>query len=218
MRKKQTFAVFGLGRYGLAVAARLVENGAEVLAVDQDEAIVNDAINIIPLCKCADVTDADVLEQLDIAEFDVVIIAMATHLESSILATVLCKEAGVKQVVVKCANELHKQILKKVGADLVVFPEIESGVRLANNLMRLGYADIFELSPDISMLELEMRPEWVGKSLVELNLRRKYGINVIALQQNGKVITDIDPNLVFRNDMKMIVLANNQKFKQLGCV
>lgn len=215
MKKDQTYAVFGLGRYGKAVAAELVENGAEVLAVDLDEDIVNDAVDLLPVVKCADVTDADVLEQLSIRDFDVVIIAMATRLENTILATMLCKEAGVKKIVVKCADELHRRILEKVGADMVVFPEIESGVRLANNLLNSGFADIFALSDDISMLELEVRPEWAGKSLIELNLRKKYGINVIAIRQNDTAQTDIDPKTVLQPDMRLVVIASNRKLKKL---
>ena len=215
MKKDQTYAVFGLGRYGKAVAAELVENGAEVLAVDLDEDIVNDAIDVLPVVKCADVTDAAVLEQLDVGSFDVVIIAMATQLENTILTTMLCKEAGVKKVVVKCADELHKRILAKVGADMVVFPEIESGVRLANNLLNSGFADIFALSPDISMLELEVRQEWAGKSIQELNLRKKYGVNIIAIRQKSQAITDIDPAMKLTDDMQLVVIASNRKLKKL---
>lgn len=215
MRDKKTYAVFGLGRYGRAVAAQLVQNGAEVLAIDRHPELVNDAVADIPLCRCADVTDPDVLEQIDISQFDVVIVAIGTNLENAILTTMLCKEAGVKTVVVKCANELHRRILERVGADMVVFPEIESGIRLANNLMNSGFADIFELSADISMLELDMRADWENRTLAELNLRRKYGVNVIAIRQPEKVTTDIDPNTVLTGDMQLIVIANNQKLKRL---
>ena len=215
MRNDQTYAVFGLGRYGKSVATELVNHGAEVLAVDFNEDIVNDAIDNLPVVKCADVTDAAVLEQLDISSFDVVIIAMATQLENTILTTMLCKEAGVKKVVVKCADELHRRILEKVGADMVVFPEIESGIRLANNLLNSGFADIFALSPDISMLELEVRQEWLNRSLIDLNLRKKYGVNIIAIQQHGGVTTDIDPATVLREDMRLVVIANNRKLKKL---
>lgn len=215
MKKEQTYAVFGLGRYGKAVATELLEHGAEVLAVDIDEEIVNDAIDVLPVVKCADVTDAAVLEQLDVSSFDVVIIAMATQLENTILTTMLCKEAGVKKVVVKCADELHKRILEKVGADMVVFPEIESGVRLANNLLNSGFADIFALSPDISMLELEVRQDWAGRSIQELNLRKKYGVNIIAIRQKSQAITDIDPAMKLTDDMRLVVIASNRKLKRL---
>ena len=119
----KSYAVFGLGRYGLAVAKELVNHGAEVLAVDHDQTIVNSAIADIPFCKCADVTNAEVIDQLGIANIDVVIVAMANNLEASVLAVMLCKEAGVKTVIAKCANETNRKILTKVGADKVVFPK-----------------------------------------------------------------------------------------------
>ena len=212
---KQSYAVFGLGRYGKAVAKELVENGAEVLAVDIDENIVNDAIAEIPYCKCADVTDADVIKKLGIASIDVVIIAMATNLEASVMATMLCKELGVKTVIAKCSSEMNYKILSKVGADRVVFPESESGIRLAKNLLSSGFVDMIELSKDVSMIELDVKPEWVGKSLLELNLRRKYSINVVAITQANEVSVNIDPEKPLEKSMKLIVIANVAKLSKL---
>lgn len=215
MSIKQTYAVFGLGRYGRAVAKELVENGAEVLAVDIDPELVNDAIDDIPYCKCADVTDEDVITQLGISNMDVVIIAIATNLEASVMATMLCKDAGVKNVIVKCSNEMNCKILSKVGADRVVFPESESGIRLAKNLLSDGFMDIIELSKDVSMIELDVRPEWEGKSLIELNLRRKYSVNVVAIVQDNNVSVNIDPDKPLDKTMKLIVIANVSKLSKL---
>ena len=131
MQKKKTYAVFGLGRYGAAVAKELVENGREVIGIDNNQKIVNDTIAFLPVCKCADVTDAEVISQLGIGNIDTVIVCMAGNLEASVMAVALCKEAGVKNVIAKCSNEMHQKILLRVGADQVVFPEKESGIRLA---------------------------------------------------------------------------------------
>jgi trk system potassium uptake protein TrkA len=120
--EKNTYAVFGLGRYGVAVAKELVENGKEVIAVDADQKIVNDASAYLPVCKCADVTDAEVISRLGIGSIDTVIVCMASNLEASVMAITLCKEAGVKTVIAKCANEMHQKILRRVGADKVVSP------------------------------------------------------------------------------------------------
>lgn len=212
---KQTYAVFGLGRYGRAVAKELVKNGVEVLAVDMDEELVNSAVTEIPYCRCADVTDAEVIKQLGIANIDVVIIAMATNLEASVMATMLCKENGVKTVIAKCANEMNYKILSKVGADRVVFPESESGIRLAKNLLSSGFVDIIDLSKDASMIELEVREEWVGKSLLELNLRRKYSINVVAIVREEEVCINIEPEKPLEKSMKLIVIANVSKLSKL---
>ena len=142
MSINKTYAVFGLGKYGRAVAKELVNNGIDVIAVDKHEEIVNDAALDIPLCKCADVTDPEVLNQLDIGSVDVVVICMAENLEATVMAITLCKEAGVPTVIAKCSEEVHQRIFSKVGADRVVFPETESGARLAKNLLSNGFIDI----------------------------------------------------------------------------
>lgn len=215
MNKKQSYAIFGLGKYGRAVAKELVENGMEVLAVDIDEDIVNAVVSEIPYCKCADITDEDVIKQLGIANFDVVVIAMATNLEASVMATMLCKEAGVKTIIVKCASEMNCKILSKVGADKVVFPEDESGIRLAKNLLSSGFIDIIELSKDVSMVELDVKPEWEGKNLLEFNLRKKYSINVVAIVEEKNVCVNIDPEKSLNKSMKLIVIANTTKLNKL---
>ncbi|MBQ2895576.1 MAG: TrkA family potassium uptake protein, partial [Oscillospiraceae bacterium] len=130
MSLHESYAVFGLGRYGSAVARELAARGADVIAVDRNPRLVDDMALDIPICKCADVTDADALAQLGISHVDVVIIAIAGSLETSVMAIMLCKEAGVKTVIAKCANETHRRILRKVGADKVVLPESESGIRM----------------------------------------------------------------------------------------
>lgn len=211
----QSYAVFGLGRYGKAVAKELVDNGAEVLAVDVNEELVNDAIADIPYCKCADITEPEVIKQLGIANIDVVIIAMASSLEASVMATMLCKEIGVKIVIAKCATDMDCKILSKVGADRVVFPESESGIRLAKNLLSSGFVDIMDLSTDVSMIELEVRPEWDGKSLLELNLRKKFSINVVAIIHDGTVDTNIDPEKPLSRSMRLIVIANPSRLRKL---
>jgi len=215
MSIKKSYAVFGLGRYGLSVAKELVNNGAEVLAVDSDESIVNSAVADIPLCKCADITDLEVIKQLGIANIDVVIIAMANNLEASVMAVMLCKEVGVKTVIVKCANEMHRKILSKVGADKVVFPESESGIRLAKNLLSSGFVDVIELSNDVSLIELDVKPEWVDKTLIELNLRKKYSINVIAIRQGQDLQINIDPTMKLNKNMQLVVIINTSKLAKL---
>ena len=211
----KSYAVFGLGRYGLAVAKELVRCGADVLAVDNDENIVNTTIADIPFCKCADVTDAQILEQLGIANIDVVVIAMANNLEASVMSVMLCKELGVKTVIAKCANETHGKILEKIGTDKVVLPEIESGVRLAKNLLSSGFVDVIELSDEVSLIELDVKPEWVGKTLIELNLRKKYALNVIAIRQNKLLDINIDPTIQLHENTKLIILINTSKLNKL---
>ena len=215
MSLNKSYAVFGLGRYGLAVAKELVANGADVLAVDLNEQIVDSAILDIPYCKCADVTNAEVIKQLGIANMDVVIIAMANNLEASVMAIMHCKSVGVKTVIAKCAGEMQGNILSKVGADKVVFPEKESGNRLAKNLLSSGFVDVVELSGEVSLVEIDVRPEWVGKTLVELNFRKKYGINVIAIRRGQSVDINIDPMEKLSKDLELVVIANTSKISKI---
>ena len=212
---KKTYAVFGLGRYGTAVAKELVDNGMEVIAVDSEQRIVNAAADVLPICKCADITDPDVIRQLAIGNVDVVIVAMANNLEASVMAVTLCKEIGVETVIAKCGNEMHQKILTRVGADKVVFPENESGIRLAKNLLSSGFVDMVSLAKNVSMIELDVKPEWAGSNLIELNLRKKYSVNVVALRRGEMVSVDIDPREPLLESDKLIVIANTEKLSKL---
>ncbi|MBQ9833185.1 MAG: TrkA family potassium uptake protein [Clostridia bacterium] len=216
MRKNKTYAVFGLGRYGRAVAKELVDNGMEVIAVDEHQSIVNEVAAYLPICKCADVTDAEVITRLGIAEIDTVIICMASNLEASVMAVTLCKEAGVKKVIAKCANEMQQKILLRVGADEVVFPENESGIRLAKNLLSSGFIDAISLSKDISIIEIDVKNEWIGKNLTELNLRKKYGFNIVAIKNGNNVNVSINPEQALEAATTLIVIANTSKLRKLN--
>lgn len=215
MSINKTYAVFGLGRYGAAVASELVNNGAEVLAVDIDQDVVDDAVESIPVCKCADITDPEVIKRLGISNIDVVIIAMAGNLEASVMAVTLCKEAGVGTVVVKCSNEMHRRILTRVGADKVIFPEKESGTRLAKDLISAGFYTMVDFSDEVSMVDIGVKNEWVGKNLIELNLRKKYTINVVAIRYGDKIETAIDPAMPLKEGMRLIVIADTAKLRKL---
>ena len=215
MKSNQSFAVFGLGRYGMATAKELSAAGAQVLAVDLNEQTVQTAAASLPLVKCADVTDPAVLEMLGIGNFDVVIIAMAEHMEACVMAVMLCKEAGVPTVIVKCASETHGRLLSRVGADQVVIPESESGTRMARNLLSSGFVDMMELSGDVSLIEVPVKAEWVGKSLIELNLRKKYNINVVAVKNGEAIDVTIDPAAPLQEGGSLVVIAETAKLHKL---
>ncbi len=215
MKAKKTYAVFGLGRYGTAVARELVENGMEVVAVDAEQKIVNNAAAYLPVCKCADVTDSEVISRLGISNIDTLVVCMASNLEASVMAVTLCKEAGVKNVIAKCANEMQQKILLRVGADKVVFPENESGIRLAKNLLSSGFIDMISLSKDASIIEIDVRDEWCGKNLIELNLRKKYGFNIVAIKKGERVNVNINPEQPLEAETTLIVIANIAKLGKL---
>lgn len=205
----KSYAVFGLGRYGRAVVKELLNNGAEVLAVDQDRRIVDELVGEIPVCKCADITEPGVIEQLGISDIDVVVISMAKSFEASIMATMLCKEASVRKVIVKCSDESQCKVMKKIGADEVILPETESGTRLAKNILSSGFIDIADITDNISILEIDIKSEWLGKTLRELDLRKKHNINIIAFKNNNDVVF-ANPDIVIEDSMKMIVMTDKK--------
>lgn len=215
MKPNKSYAVFGLGRYGRAVVRELLDNGASVLAVDCNQKTVDALAEEIPLVKCADVTDPNVLKQLGISEFDVVVVAMAENFEATVMTTLLCKEHKVERVIVKCANEAHRTILTKLGADDVVIPEYESGTRLAKNLLSSGFVDIADISENISVIEIPVKAEWAGKTLMELELRRKYYINVVALKTNGVTDVSFRPDTVLEQGTQLIVIADKNKLSKM---
>ena len=215
MKAKKTYAVLGLGRYGRAVARELIENGMEVIAVDAEQKIVNDAAAYLPVCKCADVSDSEVISRLGISNIDTVVVCMASNLEASVMAVTLCKEAGVKNIIAKCANEMQQKILLRVGADKVVFPENESGIRLAKNLLSSDFIDMISLSKDVSMVEIDVKDEWCGKNLIELNLRKKYGFNIVAIKKGEKVNVNINPEQPLEAETTLIIIANIAKLEKI---
>ena len=168
----------------------------------------------MPLCKCADVTETEVIDRLGIAEIDTVIVCMAGNLEASVMAVTLCKEAGVKNIIAKCANEMHQKILLRIGADQVVFPENESGIRLAKNLVSSGFIDMVSLSKDVSIIEIDVKEEWIGKNLIELNLRKKYGLNIIAVKNGDNVNVNINPEQILDSKTTLIVIADTSSINK----
>lgn len=215
MSINKSYAVFGLGRYGRAVVKELLNNGATVIAVDKNEKVVDELVGEIPICKCADITEPGVIKQLGITNVDVVIISMAENFEGSVMATMLCREAGIKRIIVKCSNEMHCNILRKIGADETVLPEQEAGTRLAKNIISAGFIDIADISDDISILELDVKREWIGKTLKELNMRKKYNVNIIAFKKDNKIDVAVNPDAIISEDMKMIVMADRNNIKNI---
>ncbi|WP_303740799.1 potassium channel family protein [Lutispora saccharofermentans] len=179
------FVVIGIGRFGGALAKRLYDIGHEVLAVDIDEELIQRISDKVTHAIAADATDENVLRSLGVRNFDVGVVAIGDDIQSSIITTLMLKEMGLKYIVAKAQNEVHAKVLKKLGADRVVFPERDMGIRVAHNLIATNILDIIELSPDYSLLEFEVFPSWIGENLKDLNLRAKYGINVLAIKNNN---------------------------------
>lgn len=181
------FAVIGLGRFGSSVARTLYELGHEVLGIDSDADNVQSMSGALTHVVQADATEEDVLRRLGIRNFDVVVVAIGHDIQASVLITLMLKELGVKYVVAKAASDLHGKVLSKIGADRVVYPERDMGIRVAHNLIASNVLDYIELAPEYSIVEMTAGENLAGKSLKELNLRARYGINVMALKRGNEV-------------------------------
>lgn len=213
---KKEFVVFGLGRFGLSVATTLAEGGCEVMVVDDDEEKIHEIADYVTYAIRADVTDADVLSNLGVSNFDGAVVAIGENLEASVMVTILIKEMGVPYVLAKAQNELHAKILKKVGADMVVYPEKETGIRIANNLMMGNFFDAVELSSTFSMMEIDALPEWVGHSLRGLNLRAKRDINVIGLKRKDNLNINPDADMPIERDDTLVIIGKNEVLNKLA--
>ena len=186
MSKKQ-FVVIGLGRFGSSIATTLYSLGNDVLVIDKNEDLIQDIASEVTHAVQADATDENALKALGIRNFDVAIISIGGDIQSSVMATLILRELGVKYIIAKGNGELHAKVLYKIGADRVVLPEKDMGVRVAHNIIFSSILDYIELSSDYSIMEVKAFKDWVGKDLKSLDLRKKYGINVIAIKTGEKI-------------------------------
>jgi len=212
---KKSFAVIGLGRFGRSIAMELSKLGADVMVIDNDEEKINRLSDYVTCAINVDVCDTDALISTGIANMDAVIVAMADYLEPSIMGVITAKDLGVPLVIAKARDHVTGSIYDKVGADKVVFPEKESGKRISKQLMCADFLEFFELSDSVSLIELMPKKEWVGKSLRELNLRRDYKINVIAVKENEDVNVAMDPDEPLKADCTLIITVRKEDMKRL---
>ncbi len=216
-QSNRQFAVIGLGRFGRGVSESLHKMGYEVLGVDNEEKRVNQVLSekIVTHALVLDSTDPAALKEAGIFEFDTVIVAIGNFLQESIITTLNVKEAGVLNVVAKASSEIHGKLLRRVGADRVVLPEYEAGCALARTLTKPAVLDRFELDPDNSIVEVLVPDEFDGKTLAELELRRNYGLSVLAIGQEEKFIINPDPQHVLCKDLVMVVIGSNTDIQRL---
>ena len=210
------YAVLGLGRFGSSVALTLADAGCEVLAVDSDEEKVQELADHVTYAVTADVTEPGGLESLSVSNIDIAVVGIAGNMEDSILATIMTKEAGAGYVIAKAMSEIHGTILAKVGADKVIYPERDSGIRLAKNLVSGNFMEFFALSDTYSIVELKVPGTWVGKSLRELDLRKNLGINMIGVMMEGKTVVNVDPETPLEKSWTAIVVGDNRDLQRLS--
>ncbi len=214
MKTKQ-FVVFGLGRFGISLATTLSEAGYEVMVVDKSEEVIQEIAPLVTHAVQADSADMDTLKSLGIRNFDVAVVAIGKDIQSSIMTTLLLKELGIPYVIAKASSEIHERVLKKIGADRIILPEHEMGMRIATNLISGNILDYIQLSSEYSIVETSILSEWVGRSIVDIDLRNKYGINIIAVQRKGNIEISPSPDFIIENEDLLVVVGSNKQLQLL---
>lgn len=207
----------GLGRFGRAVCSTLHGQGYDVLGVDANMERVDQALNdrIVAHSRQLDSTQPAALKEAGLFEQDTVIVAIGNYVQESIITTLNLKEGGVRHVVAKASSEIHEKLLKKVGADHVVFPEHDAGYELARSLTKPGILDRFELDPENSIVEVIVPEEFDQRTISELKLRSRYGLNVLAFSQDGKFVINPDPITILRKGSAIVVIGSNKNIDRL---
>lgn len=216
MGRNRQFAVLGLGRFGQSLVKTLIENDCDVLCCDKDIEIVNEMAKYGCHALQADVTDVHVLDQFGINNFDVVIVAIGEDMEGSILATMMAKELGAKFVIAKAKNDIQKSILEKVGADRVVLPERDMGVRIANTLITTNIIDYINLSDKFAIVEIQPEKNWVNRSILDSNVRAKYGLNIVAIKRQNHIIVSPLPSEVIEEKDILVVVGKNDVIQRIN--
>lgn len=212
---KKQFVIIGCGRFGQSVAKTLYDYGYEVLALDRDEEIVQEIADHVTHAIQVDGTDEAALKSIGIRNFDVAVVSIGSDIQASIMATLIAKEEGIETVVTKAQDNVHAKVLYKIGADRVIFPERDMGVRVANSLVTSNVLDYIELTKGCNVVEIEALKRWVGKSLRELKLSNKYGINVIAIKhREGLNVSPYADDIVKEGDI-LIFIGDDESFRKL---
>lgn len=212
---EKSYVIFGIGKFGQCVAEELSAAGVNVLAVDEDEERVSAVADVVTMAVMADVTDVKEMESLGLSSFDGAIVATTGDLAASVMGVIQAKEAGIPFVLAKASDEMQARVFERLGADRVVIPEQESAARIANVLLLGGLLDVVNLSERIRMAEIPVSDEWKGKTLRELELRKREQLNVVAVRWSGGVEVNWEPDQPLPEECSLIVVAERQVFDKL---
>ncbi len=210
----KSFVIIGCGRFGASVARTLYGLGNEVMVIDSSEDVIREIAEETTYAVCADAMDKKVLDDLGLSNFDVAVIAIGSDIQASIMATLVVKELGIKKVITKAQSEIHKKVLDKIGADKVVFPERDMGIRVAHNLTSTNILDFIEVSPDYNIIELRALKEWEDKTLAQLELSNKYKINVMAIKGREKILVSPNGGDIIKKRDILVVIGNTEDIKK----
>ena len=209
-------AILGLGRVGRAVARTLVEMGHDVMGVDANEAVVEKMAPVLTNCVQADVMDEQTLLSLGVTNFDIVVVGIGnSDMQASIFTTLMLKEMGVEHVVCKVSSNKHARILLKLGADRVVYPERDMGMRFAHSIAQSDVLEFIELSEEYSMMEINAPKYLIGKSLKESDVRSKYNINIVAIKRGKKIMVNPSPDAVLEQGDVLLAIGETKALTKL---
>jgi len=210
------FAVIGLGRFGSAVAAALYDAGCDVLAIDSKEELVAQIQNRVTHAVCADATNEDAMRALELHHFDVVVVAIGESIQDSTLVCLIAKEMGVKKVVCKVNSDIHARVLKKIGVDAAIFPERDMGVRLATSLISGNILDVIDLSDAYRIAEMAPLPGWVGNTLQQLDIRARFGVNVVAVKHPQGIHINPHGSYCIQKEDTLIMIGQNDDLNHIA--
>ncbi|MFO7941426.1 MAG: TrkA family potassium uptake protein [Bacillota bacterium] len=215
MPTTKEFVVIGLGRFGGSLASTLYSMGYGVMGIDADEETVNRCKESCTHVVQADATDEATLRSLGVTNFDVAVVSIGHDMQASILVTLSLKELGVPMVIAKASSEIHGKVLKRIGADQVVFPERDMGVRLANRLAVDNVVDYLEITPEVSIVEINATKDMVGKTLRQLDIRANRGINIVAIRRaNHEVLVPPGPDEPLQSGDILVALGSNENVRR----
>ncbi|MBQ8930351.1 MAG: TrkA family potassium uptake protein [Oscillospiraceae bacterium] len=214
----KSFAVLGMGRFGTSIARSLYESGEDVMAVDKDEDLMEALASKVTYAVTADLSDEDSVKELGLGDMDAVVVATGKDLESSILCVMVAKEQGVPLVLAKARNKRMGDILTRIGADRIIYPEEETGVRIAKSLVSKDFLDFFELSDKLCLIEMKTKEEWIGKNLRQLDLKREYSINIVAIRhgKDGEYNHMINPDTPFAADDTILLIVETKNLFRIS--
>lgn len=210
------FVVIGADRFGASVAVTLENSGCQVLVVDSNPERVRAIAEEVSYAVAVDITDPDAPKELGLSNMDGAVIAIANHMEASIVAALACRDAGIREVIARGKNEVHGRILGKIGVSRVVFPEKEMGMRVGHLLTVHDFRDWIDLSPEYSLVELKALESWLGKTLGELDLRKKYGFNIVGIRQGRDMSLEFDPERKVNRQMVLYVIGKNTDLERVS--
>lgn len=216
MIMSKAIVVFGIGRFGKSLALEMYKSGADVMAVDKDEDLIESMSHEVTYAAVADLTNAEAIKSLGIDKMDIAVIAIGSDLTASIMCVMVAKEQGVPYVVAKAANDRMGLILTKVGADKIIYPEKETGIRTARTLLSNNFLEFFNIDDNLCLIEMKPKKEWIGKTLRELNLREKYHINVVAVKDHNEMRSHIDPNRALDETSDLLIIAERDDLKKIS--